>query len=401
MHRSDGSKGGGEVQMQRLRAGLIRRGVNARTLCREKIREDSVLMPWQRSTERWLGKITGSIGLNDIHLISSLCVPQLPDYADADLVDVHCMHSGTFSYLALPALTAGKPMVFTFHDMWPITGHCHASLECERWKTGCGACPHPEIYPPMRRDGSALEWRLKRRAYERSKFTIVTPSRWLMDRTGESMLKGNTIHHIPHGVETDVFQPLDKEYCRKLLGVPKEKKLLVCAMESMHRPLKGADLLVKAIQSLPVSFQRDCVLLLFGQTNPEMLKQIRIPVISLGFIHHDRLKAVAFSAADVFLNPTRAESFGLAVLESMACGTPVVAFGVGGVPELVRPSVTGYLAKPEQPHDLGAGVLKLLDEANRLQAMSHRCREVVLSEYTLELQVQRYMDLYKHVKGHP
>ena len=399
MHRSDGGSGGGQVQMQRLHAGFRRHGIDARILCREKSMDESVRMPNRPRVERWIGKLTGRLGLNDLHLVSSFGVPKIKEFADADLVDVHCLHGETFSYLALPALTANKPAVFTFHDMWPITGHCHASLGCERWKTGCGKCPHPEIYPEIRRDATAWEWKLKRWAYERSKFTIVTPSKWLHDLTQQSMLENCEVRHIPHGIEMDVFQPLDKDHCRSLLGIPKGKNVLFCAMESMHRPLKGADLLVQALESLPDSLQRDSVLLLFGHSSREFLRRIRIPVISLGFLQHDRLKAIAFSAADLFVNPTRAESFGLVVLESMACGTPVVAFGVGGVPELVRPGITGYLAKPDEPLDLCQGVVKLLDDKAGLTAMAQRCRQIAVSEYSLDLQVRRYMDLYGQLIG--
>jgi glycosyltransferase involved in cell wall biosynthesis len=354
-------------------------------------------MPYQPRLERWLGRLTGRLGLNDIHLVSSFDVAKTTDFADADLIDVHCLHSGSFSYLALPGLTANKPSVFTFHDMWPITGHCHASLECERWKTGCGKCPHPEVHPEIRRDATALEWRLKQWAYGKSKFTIVTPSRWLHDRTQESMLQGVAVHHIPHGIDTDVFRPIDKELCRSLLGIPKGKRVLICALESMRRPLKGADLLVQALQRLPPALERETVLLLFGQTSPEILRQIQMPVFDLGFLHNDPLKALAFSAADLFINPTRAESFGLVVLESMACGTPVLCFEVGGLPELVRPGVTGLLAPPFRPEGLSAGVCELLGNPGTLEVMARQCREVSVAEYSLHLQVQRYLKLYKNV----
>lgn len=397
MHQSDGQMGGGQVQMQRLYSGLKKHGVNAKTLCRKKSLDDSVLMPSSPRLEKCIGKFTRRLGFNDIHLISSFAVPTLAEYIDADLVDIHCLHSGTFSHMALPALTADKPTVFTFHDMWPITGHCHTSLECGRWRTGCGSCPHLEIYPEVRRDATAIEWRMKRRAYERSRFTIVTPSRWLHDRVRQSMLARFPVHHIPHGVETDVFRPLDRLHCRDILGIPKNKNVLICAQESMLRPLKGADLLVEAIQTFPKSLQRDSVLILFGEPCGKMISQIPMPVYNLGYLHNNHLKALAFSAADLFINPTRAESFGLAVLESMACGTPVVAFDVGGVPELVRPGVTGYLAAPNQALDLSNSVVRLLDDRSELANMANRCRQIAVSEYSLDLQVQRYIKLYAQV----
>jgi glycosyltransferase involved in cell wall biosynthesis len=397
MHRSDGHQGGGQVQMQRLRAGLKRHGVDARVLCRERSEEDSVLIPARKRLERWLGRVTIRLGFNDIHLISSFGVPKIKEFIEADLVDIHSLHSETFSYLALPVLTAAKPVVFTFHDMWPLTGHCHACLECGRWKTGCGHCLHPEVYPPVRMDSTAFEWRFKRRAYERSKFRIVTPSMWLLERTKESMLGGFPVHHIPHGIDMEVFKPLDKGRCREILGIPAGKRVLICALESMWRPLKGAGLLVEALKELPDSVKRDCVLLLFGQTSVAILRQIHMPIIELGFLYNDHLKALAFSAADLFINPSWAESFGLVALESMACGTPTVSFRVGGLPELVRPGVTGFLAEPLKAGELAAGTAALLEDGAGLERMSRRCREIAVAEYSIELQVSRYMELYQQV----
>ena len=130
MHRGDGHAGGGQIQMNRLRDGLQSRGVEARILCRDASQKDSVLMPSRPHVEKFLRRITGPIGLHDIQLLSSFDVPRMPEFTAADLIDIHCTHCATLSYLALPRITADKPAVFTFHDMWPITGHCHASLDC-------------------------------------------------------------------------------------------------------------------------------------------------------------------------------------------------------------------------------------------------------------------------------
>src|SRR5690606_8743931 len=118
---------------------------------------------------------------------------------------------------------------------------------------------------------------------------IVTPSRWLMERTRESVLAGFPVHHVPHGIDTSAYQPLDKESCRSLLGVPKGKKVLLFAVERMDRPLKGADLLVKALRDLPESLKKECVLLLFGHSGGELSRLLDMPTIDLGFLSHDRL----------------------------------------------------------------------------------------------------------------
>ena len=397
MHRDDGRAGGAQIQMNRLRAGLRGRGIDARILRREGDASESVSMPYLPKSERCIGAMTRRVGLNDVHLISSFGVPDLPEVTEADVIDLHCLHSGTFSYLALPALAAKKPLVFTFHDMWPITGHCHASLDCERWKTGCGKCPYPGTEPAIRRDATAWEWKLKKWACERADFSIVTPSKWLADLVGQSFLAGRPVHHIPHGLDVEVFRPLDKSGCRTLLGIPDGKTVLLCAIENMDRPLKGGQLMLQALQQVPESIRRDCVLLVFGRSNRSLLQQIPMQVRELGYLSADSMKAIAYSAADLLLNPSRAESFGLVALEAMACGTPVVAFDVGGLPELVRPGLTGKLAEPENPQDFSAAIVSMLDDRRRLLAMGAQARQMVLDEFSLDLQVARTIDLYQSV----
>lgn len=397
MHKGDAGQGGGQVQMLRLASGLRARGVDAKILCRDRTRTDSIQMPSRARTERWLRRLTDRVGLNDIHLLSSFDVTKLPDFQQADLIDLHCLHHEALSYMALPAITAGKPTVFTFHDMWPLTGHCHASMECERWKTGCGKCPHLDVAPAVRRDATALEWKLKQRAYESSRFTIVTPSKWLHDMVGQSMLAGHEVHHIPHGIDTGLYKPLDKAMCRHILGIPNDKKVLVFGAESLARTLKGGDLLHAALSQLPESLKRETVLLAFGHMQAAHLEGIGIESIRLGYLSNKKLKVMALSAADVFVNPTRAENFPLVVMESMACATAVVSFAVGGVPEMVRPGVTGLLAEPENPASLAKGIEEIFSDRAALEAMERRCREVVVEEYPLELYARRYHELYQRV----
>jgi glycosyltransferase involved in cell wall biosynthesis len=397
VHKGDAGHGGAQIQMKRLCSGLRARGVGARILCRDATLYDSIRMPARPSLERWLRRITHPLGLNDIHLVSSFDLAHMPDFKDADLIDFHCFHHEALSYLALPALTAEKPAVFTFHDMWPFTGHCHASLECQRWLTGCGGCPHPEVAPAIRRDATALEWKLKRRAYASSRFTIVTPSMWLADLASRSMVADFEIVHIPHGIDTTVYQPLDKALCRRMLGIPPGSRVLVFGAESMARSLKGGDLLGAALNRLPPSIKRDTVLLIFGQADPAFLREAGMKTLLLGYLSNEQLKVQALSAADLFVNPTRAESFSLVVMESMACATPVASFAVGGVPELVRPGITGFLAEPESADSLAEAIVLALDDRAALKKMGGACRDVVMQEYPIELQAARYAQLYERV----
>jgi glycosyltransferase involved in cell wall biosynthesis len=395
MHRNDGLAGGAQIQMNRLLAGLRAEGADAGILCRDSAGGGTVAIPRRPLAERVLGAATRRLGLNDIHLLGSHSLAGVPEVAAADVIDIHCLHSGTFSYLALPALAAARPVVFTFHDMWPITGHCHASLECPRWRSGCGNCPHLEIEPAVARDATAWEWRLKRRAFGRADFTIVTPSRWLADRVSESMLAGREVRHIPHGVDLEVFRPRDRSACREALGLPIEGTVMLCAIEHMDRPLKGAGLFLEALERIPEAERGNCTLLCFGKSSRALLARMPLPVVDLGYLSHDRIKALAYAAADFVVNPSLAECFGLVALEAMACGTPVVAFGVGGLKELVLPMKTGLLAEAGDAEDLSRRIREMLSDAAFRTTAGEAARRFVEAGHDIKRQVRGTMEVYR------
>lgn len=394
--------GGGAHAMYRLHLGLRKAGVDSKILCRAKGAESSDIIKLhppskiQRQTEKFLEKITSELGLNDIHLISTFGIKQHEAYLEANVINFHGTH-GAFSYLAIPTLTKDKPGIFTLHDIWPFTGHCAISYDCERWKMGCGQCPYPEANPPVKRDNTRLEWRLKNWVYSRSNLTIVTLSSKITEQAKQSMLSRFPIYQIPNGVDTQIYEPLDPQQCRVLLGLPPHKKVLMFAALRLNQFNKGGDLLIRALKNLPDSLKAEIMLLTLGHGGDIIAAETDLPGLNLGYVSDEHIKAMAYSAADVFVSPTRAESFGLVLLESMACGTPVVAFGVGGVPDLVRPELTGYLAEPENAQDLAHGIIQLLEDGSLRRRMGEQGRAIALAEYTLELQVQRYIQLYDHV----
>jgi glycosyltransferase involved in cell wall biosynthesis len=160
---------------------------------------------------------------------------------------------------------------------------------------------------------------------------------------------------------------------------------------------KGVNLLIKALEDMPKSLKSEITIITLGLNGSSVASATNIQTVDLGYISNDRIKAIAYSAADLFVFPTRAENFGLVGLESLACGTPVVAFRVGGVPEQVRPEITGYLAEPEDEKDLRAGILHILEDSSLRAFLSEQCRRIVLEEYDLDLQTKRHIALYSQV----
>lgn len=391
--------GGASIAGFRLHQGLLSKGIDSRLLVgTSKTQSDRVaVIPRKYKTEDYLAYISTPLGLNYTHIISSFAIPKLDFYQTADVLNLHNLHYNFFNYLAISKLTQTKPAIFTLHDMWSFTGHCAYSYDCERWQIGCGHCPYPNSYPAIQRDSTALEWKLKDWVYAQSNLTIVAPSMWLTRQAERSVLGRFPVHFIPNGVDTTLYQPLDTNHCRTVLGLPKNKLVLMFSAANLGDKRKGGDLLVKSLQVLPESVKRQILLLVLGDGGERLAESLDMETMCLGYASGDRLKAIAYSAADLFLFPTRADNLPLVLQEAMACGTPMVSFKVGGVPDLVRPGETGYLAAAEDTADFAAGIMELLEDTAQREAMAQRCRAIAVKEYSLELQAQRYIELYQKV----
>ncbi len=267
----------------------------------------------------------------------------------------------------------------------------------DRWKQGCGKCPDLNTYPAVRRDSTDWEWKLKNWVYSRSNLSVVTPSKWLTEQVKQSMLNRFPIHQIPSGIDTEAYQPIDSEKCRYILNIPNNKRVLMFGAENINDSRKGGDLLAKALTKLPESLKAETVLLTFGYGGETISNAVGIETVNLGYISSDHLKSIAYSAADLFIFPTRADNLPLVLQESMACGTPMVSFKIGGVPDLVRHNITGYLATPEDSNDFCQGIIQLLED-NQLRAeMKQNCRAISLDEYSLEIQTQQYLKIYQKI----
>ncbi|NJO11178.1 MAG: glycosyltransferase [Leptolyngbyaceae cyanobacterium SL_1_1] len=398
INQSD-SVGGASIAGYRLHQGLIKSGASSKILVGSSNRSTTLTQTIPRIAllEAVLKRVFIPFGLNNLHIVNTWNIANHSFFLEADVVNFHNLHLNYFNYLAISKLTNIKPTVFRLPDMWSFTGHCAYSFDCKRWMTGCGQCPYLETYPAVNRDNTHLEWKLKKWTYNNSNLTIVTPSKWLAVKAQQSLLNCFPIHHIPNGLNVDLYQPLDVSMCRAVLDLPLEKRILAFAAQTFQDPRKGSDLLVAALQKLPAPLKKNLILMTLGEGGELLELSVDIPTVSLGYAGGDRLKAVAYSAADLFVFPTRADNLPLVLQESMACGTPMVSFDVGGVPELVRPGQTGLLAKPEDANDLAQKIIELLEDDTLRYNMGQKCREIAVAEYSLELQSERYIALYHQV----
>ena len=400
VHQQGSAQGSGAViAMYQLHRALQRAGIESTVACKRKSvdGDDFVLLPSADRLERILGMVTWRLGLNDIHCVSSYKLPRLKQFQEADVVNIHGWHSNFFSYMALPKICRQKPVVATFHDMWNFTGHCAYSLDCDRWKHGCGKCPDLGIYPAVPRDSTALVYKLKNRAYRRSSMSIVTGSQWLRDQVEQSMLSRFPVHLIHYGVDTEVYRPIDQDLARAALEIAPDRHVILFAAMALSSPFKGGDLLIEAMRNLSPAVREKTVLLLMGDRGEAIAKAADLPAVPLGYVVSDRLKALAYSAADVFVIPSRAEVQGIVMLESMACATPVAGFRVGGIPEPIEPGVNGELAEPENPMSLRDAIERILVNEDHRHSLGQAARKTIIERYHIDHYVRDYLDLFRSV----
>lgn len=312
---------------------------------------------------------------------------------DADIIHLHNVHGNFFPHTMLPRMSRVAPIVWTLHDTWALTGHCAYNYDCDRWRSGCGECPRLAEYPPIAVDTTRLLWSVKRRTYEHTDVTVVAPSTWLARMASESPLfRGRTVAHIPYSVDTKSFLPLQKADARRELGLDPNVVVLMASVVSGGER-KGPHFLAAAVDQMT---NRPVTLLVIGGGALDAAPSCTIR--AMGHVESRRHMNLCYAAADVFVLPTLADNLPVSVLEAFASGTPVAAFDVGGVPDLVVPHETGSLARLGDAGDLARAIDDLLSDSNRLSRMAATCRARAVSEFSPELQARRYIDVYEDVK---
>ncbi len=238
-------------------------------------------------------------------------------------------------------------------------------------------------------------WHIKNWTYKHSRLLIVTPSQWMANLAQASpLLQRFPIHVIPYGLDISIFRPIPKAEAREKLGIDPALKLILFSSHVTDSPRKGSTFLRKALDELSYSGPSNIALLVVGLNADQWDLPLEYPTKCVGLVDTEEMMAVIYSAADLFVLPTLADNLPLSIMESMACGTPVISFDVGGVPEMVRHMETGYLARYKDSHDLAAGIRLLLNDDDLRGQMGQRCRAIAESEYPLVLQARRYLDLY-------
>jgi len=367
--------------------------------------------PWRRF---WLGRGAGrlargladplrvvdrALGREDFRYPGSHGLAGLAG-SPLDVLHLHNLHGGYFDLRALPELCRRQPTFITLHDPWLLTGHCAHPFECVRWGQGCGNCPDLEIYPAIRRDATAGNWRRKAAIYRHSRLYVATPSRWLMEMVERSMLFPGVVEArvIPNGIDLGVFHPGDRARAREQVGLERDDLVVLFAAKALqrnrfrdHRTLRSA--IERVAAGLP---GRQLTFVALGERGVGD-ESVRAPIRFVPFQSDPRAVARYYRAADLFVHATRADTYPNVLLEAGACGTPVVASEVGGIPEQIVAGRTGELVPPCDDEALSAAIVKLLDDGALRRSMGARAAAESLRRFDAGRMAGDYLAWYSSV----
>lgn len=342
----------------------------------------------EKSAHTWLARFTGRIGCFSVAATRKLL--KRIDAFRPDVIHLHNLHCW---FVNLPMLfdylkTHKIPVVWTFHDCWPMTGHCphFDGIGCEKWKTGCHSCALYRHYPQSCVDASRAMYRLKKKWFTGvENLTVAAPSRWLAEQVKASFLGQYPVEVIHNGIDLDVFvsRPSD---VKARLGI--ENKHMLLGVSYAWNAKKGLDVFLALRQRLGAEY----AIVLVG-VDEKLRQQLPQGVIPISRTESREALAELYSAADVFVNPTREDTFPTVNMEALACGTPVVTFATGGSPEI--PDETCGVAVPKNDVDaLEAQIRRICQEK---PWSSEACR-IRGGKFAQETCIQRYLELYRRIQ---
>ncbi|MDF1579141.1 MAG: glycosyltransferase family 4 protein, partial [Desulfobulbales bacterium] len=295
---------------------------------------------------------------------------------DPDMVHLFWINHG---FLRIESIKKfNKPVIWTLHDMWPFTGGCHYDDECGKFRQSCGDCP--VLHSGRERDLSRRVWQRKQRAWAGLPMVVVATSHWLAEMArASSLFKDKRIEVIPNGIDTERYKPIDKEAARAAYNLPRDKRLILfSAFSATSDKRKGHQYLVQALDKIAQEgWGAKAELVIIGASRPENPPDMGMKVHYMGSLHDEISQVLLYSAADVVVAPSMQENLSNTVMESLACGTPVVAFNIGGMPDMIDHQKTGYLAAPFESDDLAEGIIRVIENRERRELLSRQARQTV------------------------
>ncbi|MFH1509077.1 MAG: glycosyltransferase family 4 protein [bacterium] len=406
------SGGGAAIATRRLHEGLINSGVESKILVQRKLSKDPNVIGPNSLFSRSYTKIHNIIdnaplylykeresGLFSVSRLSSNTTIKIRKI-NPDIIHLHWINNGFLSVKDITSLNQlKKPIVWTLHDMWPFTGGCHYSGNCTKYKSNCGNCP--KLASNTERDLSFKSFNKKIEGFKDLKIHIVVLSKWMKKCVEESYIfRDNNVSLIPNGIDTNIYQPRDKNKARNNLGLAKNKFVILFGAAKVSEKRKGFKYLINALSILKEDKNindNKISILIFGNANNIDLNNLPFETILLGKINDKNKIIDAYNAANVFVLPALQDNLPNTLLESFACGTPAVSFSTSGIKDIIDHKNNGYLAFYKDVHDLTEGIKWIIENKERNNILGRSARRKSLEVYKSEIQVEKFKELYQKV----
>ncbi len=406
--------GGAAVAASRLTEALKNNGVKVKMLVRDKQTDQINVVPLRRSWlslakfvwERVVIWKANRFKRNNLFAVdianTGNDITHLPEFTQADIIHIHWINQGMLSLKDLRKIFQScKPVVWTMHDMWPFTGICHYSKDCNKYETECHNCPM--IYRGgSKRDLSYQVFRRKKKLYTLSPITFVGCSKWLAGKARNSaLLQGHHITNIPNPINTNLYRPRDVSEARIKAGLPINGKFILFGSFKITDKRKGVDYLIGACNILAEKHPemvKNLGVVVFGKDCDYIKDRIPFHVYPLDYVSNEHDLVNIYNAVDLLAIPSLEDNLPNTVMEAMACGTPCVGFQVGGIPEMIDHLHNGYVAKYCSYEDFANGLYWTLQESE-YQSLSDEASRKVANKYSESAIAKKYIDIYNQATG--
>lgn len=399
-------QGGAARAAYRLYKALLNSGVDSQMLVQHKSSDNYTILKIQKTKfQKFLSKLKSFIEKLFVRqyknrtqtpfapaIFSSKSVVNAINSINPDIVHLHWIAQGMLGVEDIAKIKA--PIVWTLHDMWAFTGGCHYDEECKAFEKECGNCKVLES--DKENDLSRKIFNRKQKIFSQiENMTIVGLSKWLNESSkNSSLLKDKRHVNLPNPINTNIFKPFAKDVSRELWNLPKDKKLVLFgAMNATSDPRKGFDKLSEALHQLE---DKNIEFVVFGSSEPKESQKFGVKTHYLGSLHDDVSLVTLYSAVDVMIVPSLQENLSNAIMESLACGTPVVGFDIGGNSDMIDHQKNGYLAEPFNAEDLKSGIEWILNNED-YDELCQNAREKVLREFDSTVVAKKYIGLYEGI----
>lgn len=332
-----------------------------------------------------------------VHSIISLSTNYLINndaYKKADIVHFHMFHNSNYNLYSLKQIANEKKVVISLHDPWFLTGKCVHPYSCDKWKKGCMNCQQLSSLFPMKKDNTSYLWKLKKKIFDELNVDLIVSSKWMKELVEFSKIMSTQkkIHTFSLGVECNIFyDDGNKRNIRKKYNIDEDDIVLFFRSQ---KEFKGTQYIIAALKILNI--QKNIVLISCGEKG--LLKELnnKYRIIEFGQVSTDKLLD-SYRMCDIFLMPSKVESFGLMAVEAMACERCVVVFDNSALPSVTFAPKCGYLVEDKNSEELMKAIKYLIENPKERNKRGKLGREYVTKYYDINQYNQNLLDLYAKI----